>query len=46
MRIMLNFLKDEAGVTPVEYGLIVAIVTVAATAAASAAGFSLAELMG
>jgi Flp pilus assembly pilin Flp len=41
-----KFLRDDTGVTPVEYGLIAAIVTVAMTVAASAAGFSLADLLG
>ena len=41
-----KFLRDQAGVTPVEYGLIAAIVTVVMTVAASAAGFSLADLVG
>lgn len=41
-----RLLRDEAGVTPVEYGLIAAIITVVTTVAASAAGFSLADLVG
>lgn len=39
-----NFLRDEQGVTPVEYGLIAAIIVVATTCAVSAAGFSLADI--
>ena len=46
MRIVLNFARDDEGVTPVEYALIVAIITVAATAVASAAGYSLVDLIG
>lgn len=38
-----SFLRDDAGIMPVEYGLIAAILTVAMTVAASAAGFSLAD---
>jgi len=45
MTIVLKFARDEAGVTPVEYGLIAAIIVVAATVAASAAGFSLNDLI-
>jgi Flp pilus assembly pilin Flp len=41
-----RFVRDEAGITPVEYGLIAAIIAVATTVAASAAGFSLADLAG
>ncbi|WP_137150511.1 Flp family type IVb pilin [Devosia sp. FKR38] len=39
-----RFIRDEAGVTPVEYALIAAIITVATTFAVSAAGYSLADL--
>jgi len=46
LRLVLRFVRDEAGVTPVEYGLIAAIITVAMTVAVSAAGFSLADLVG
>lgn len=46
--LMLNFVqrfvRDEAGVTPVEYGLIAATIIVVMTVAVSAAGFSLADL--
>ena len=45
-KLLSKFLRDDAGVTPVEYGLIAATVTVAMTVAASAAGFSLADLIG
>lgn len=46
LRIVLRFLRDDAGITPVEYGLIAAILTIATTVAVSAAGFSLADLAG
>ncbi|MBU1306404.1 MAG: Flp family type IVb pilin [Alphaproteobacteria bacterium] len=41
-----KFATDEAGVTPVEYGLIAAIIVVLATVAVSAAGYSLHDLVG
>ena len=41
-----KFARDEAGVTPVEYGLIVAIAVVLATVAASAAGYNIHDLIG
>ena len=44
--ILSRFLRDDAGVTPVEYGLIAAILAVVMTVAASAAGFSLADIVG
>ena len=40
-----SFIRDEAGVTPVEYALIAAILVVVMTFAVSAAGFSLADLL-
>lgn len=43
--LVLKFCRDEAGVTPVEYGLIAAILVVGATVAASAAGFSLNDII-
>jgi pilus assembly protein Flp/PilA len=46
LSVILRFARDEAGITPVEYGLIAAIVTVATTVAVSAAGFSLADIIG
>ncbi|MHA6689209.1 Flp family type IVb pilin [Devosia sp. A449] len=46
IKLVLRFVRDEAGITWVEHGLIAAIVTVAMTIAASAAGFSLADLIG
>ena len=41
-----SFAHDEAGVTPVEYGLIAAILVVFATMAVSAAGYNLHDLIG
>lgn len=43
---MTSFLRDEAGITSIEYGLIAAIIVVATTCAVSAAGFSLADIPG
>jgi Flp pilus assembly pilin Flp len=43
---VLRFLRDEAGLSGVEYGLIAAILVVFTTVAASAAGFSLADIIG
>ena len=40
-----RFIREHAGVLPVEYALIAAIVTVVMTVAASAAGFSLADII-
>jgi len=41
-----SFIRDEAGVTPIEYGLIAAIIVVFATAAVSAAGYTIHDLLG
>ena len=41
-----SFICDEAGVTPIEYGLIAAIIVVFATAAVSAAGYNIHDLLG
>ena len=46
LSVVLRFIRDDAGITPVEYGLIAAILTVATTVAVSAAGFSLADFIG
>jgi Flp pilus assembly pilin Flp len=46
LHLILNFVRDDAGVTPIEYGLIAAILMVATTVAVSAAGFSLADFIG
>jgi pilus assembly protein Flp/PilA len=43
---LIRFAKDNAGVTPVEYGLIAAILAVVMTVAVSAAGYSLADFVG
>ncbi len=43
---LIRFAKDDAGVTPVEYGLIAAILAVVMTVAVSAAGYSLADFVG
>ena len=40
-----KFARDEAGVTPVEYGLIAAILVVFATVAVSAAGYNIHDLI-
>ena len=45
VQMLSRLIRDEAGVMPVEYALIAAILTVAMTVAASAAGFSLADLV-
>ncbi len=41
-----RLIKDQSGVSPVEYALIAAILTVATTFAVSAAGFSIADILG
>lgn len=46
LQLLTRFMRDEAGITSVEYALIAAIVTVVMTVAASAAGFSLADITG
>ena len=46
LKILSRLMRDEAGVTPVEYALIAAILAVVMTVAASAAGFSLADIVG
>ena len=46
LSVVWRFIRDEAGITPVEYGLIAAILVVATTVAVSAAGFSLADIVG
>ena len=45
LKTLLRFLHDDAGVAPVEYALIAAILAVVTTVAASTAGFSLADLV-
>ena len=41
MKTMIQFLKDENGTTAIEYGLIAALISVAAIAAMTAVGTSL-----
>ena len=41
MPVIMNLLKDESGATAIEYGLIAALVSVAAIAALTAMGSSL-----
>ena len=43
---ILSFLKDESGATAIEYGLIAALVSVAAIAALRGMGESLSNLFG
>ncbi|MDB5612759.1 MAG: Flp pilus assembly protein pilin Flp [Devosia sp.] len=45
-KLLSKFMNDEAGIAPVEYALIAAIIAVVMTVAASAAGFSLADIVG
>lgn len=45
LKLFSRFVRDQAGVMPVEYALIAAILMVVMTVAASAAGFSLADLI-
>ncbi len=46
LRLLHELIRDEAGISAVEYGLIAAIITVATTFAVSAAGFSIADILG
>lgn len=41
-----SFIKDESGATAIEYGLIAALISVAAIAALSAMGTELSEMFG
>ena len=43
---IMNLLKDESGATAIEYGLIAALVSVAAISALGAMGSSLKEMFG
>jgi Flp pilus assembly pilin Flp len=45
LRLLAKLMRDEAGVSPVEYALIAAIVTVATTFAVSAAGFNITDIL-
>ena len=44
MRRFVNLMKDESGATAIEYGLIAALISVAAIGAMSAMGSSLSEI--
>ena len=44
--LMSNFLRDESGATAIEYGLIVALVSVAAIVALTSLGGSLSSIFG
>lgn len=46
MRLIQKFLRDDSGVSMVEYGLIAAILTVATTFAVSAAGYNITDILG
>lgn len=46
LKLLSRFMRNDAGVAPVEYALIAAIIAVVMTVAASAAGFSLADIVG
>ncbi|HLV84608.1 MULTISPECIES: Flp family type IVb pilin [Devosia] len=46
LSVIQKFARDETGITPVEYGLIAAIVVVAATMVVSAAGYNIHDLIG
>ncbi|NGP16694.1 Flp family type IVb pilin [Devosia aurantiaca] len=45
LRILRNLLRDETGVSAVEYALIAAIVTVVTTFAVSAVGFNITDIL-
>jgi pilus assembly protein Flp/PilA len=45
LKILAKFVRDESGISTVEYGLIAAIILVATTCAVSAAGFSIADVV-
>ncbi len=45
-RIIVKFVKDESGATAIEYGLIAALVSVAAIAALTSLGGSLTAIFG
>jgi pilus assembly protein Flp/PilA len=46
LRLLKRLMRDDAGISAVEYALIAAIITVATTIAVSAAGFSIADILG
>jgi Flp pilus assembly pilin Flp len=45
LRVLMKLVRNEQGVSPVEYALIAAIVTVATTFAVSAAGFNISDII-
>lgn len=45
MPLIKKFCRNQAGITPVEYGLIAAIITVATTFAVSAAGYNITDFI-
>lgn len=45
LRVLAKLVRDETGVSTVEYALIAAIVTVATTFAVSAAGFNITDIL-
>ncbi|QQR39133.1 Flp family type IVb pilin [Devosia rhizoryzae] len=45
LRVLRKLLRDETGVSAVEYALIAAIVTVVTTFAVSAAGFNITDIL-
>lgn len=45
LRSVIRFFRDQSGVTPVEYALIAAIITVATTIAVSAAGYNISDFI-
>ncbi len=46
LRQIIRLLRNQSGVSTIEYALIAAIITVATTFAVSAAGFSIADILG
>jgi pilus assembly protein Flp/PilA len=44
MRVFLNLMKDESGATAIEYGLIAALIAVAAIAAFQLVGTNLSQI--
>lgn len=45
LRMLRKLVSDESGISPVEYALIAAIVTVATTIAVSAAGYNIVDIL-
>lgn len=46
LRQIIRLFRNQSGVSTIEYALIAAIITVATTFAVSAAGFSIADILG